>query len=184
MRVVGLAWRLLMWSPVNARTDNDSETGGAIMSSINRIFFTGAVISAAAAVFVASGCSVAGAGMQRAAEVRVATTLEVGSPKLIVSGPARLLHVDVHGRQSLNVYSVKRGADGKVSCTDKVPAARLSLRHGASNELNLVVRADEAICMANDASEVSPRNADVSWHARRGADAPAEVAHAPHGTNL
>jgi len=153
------------------------------MFSINRICFTGAVISAAAAVLMASGCGVAGAGMKRAAEVRVATTLEAGSPKMIVSGPARLLHVDVHGGQSLNVYSVKRGADGKVSCTDKVPSARHLLRQRASNELNLVVRADEAICLANDAS-ASPRNTDVSWHARRGADAPAEVAHAPHGTNL
>jgi len=154
------------------------------MFSINRIFFTGAVISAAAAVFVASGCSVAGAGMRRASEVRVATTLEAGSPKVIVSGPARLLHVDVHGRQSLNVYSIKRGADGKVSCTDKVPSARVSLRQRASTELNLVVRADEAVCLANDASDASPRNADVSWHARRGSDAPAEVAHAAHGANL
>jgi hypothetical protein len=173
-----------MWSPVNGKTNNDSETGGANMFSINRIFFTGAVISAAAAVFVASGCSVAGAGMKRAAEVRVATTLEAGSPKMIVSGPARLLHVDVHGRQSLNVYSVKRGADGTVSCTDKVPSARLSLRQGASNELDLVVRADEAVCLVNDASDASPRNTDVSWHARRGADAPADVAHAAHGANL
>jgi hypothetical protein len=173
-----------MWSLVNGKRNNDSETGGASMFSINRVFFTGAVISAAAAVFVASGCSVAGGGMKRAAEVRVATTLEAGSPKMIVSGPARLLHVDVHGRQSLNVYSVKRGADGKVDCTDKAPSARVSLRQGASNELNLVVRADEAVCVANDASDASPRNADVSWHARRGADVPAEVAHGPHGANL
>jgi hypothetical protein len=49
-----------MWSPVKGKTDNGSETGGANMFSINRIFFTGAVISAAAAVLVASGCSVAG----------------------------------------------------------------------------------------------------------------------------
>ena len=101
---------------------------------------------------------------------------------MIVSGPARLLHVDVHGRQSLNVYSVKRGADGKVSCTDNVPSARLSLRQGASNELDLLVRADEAVCLSNDASNA--RNTDVSWHARRGIDAPAEVAHRPHGANL
>ena len=79
---------------MNGKTNN--QTGGANMVSINRIFFAGAVISAAAAVFLASGCGVTGAsGMQRAAEVRVATTLEAGSPKVIVSGPARLLHVDV-----------------------------------------------------------------------------------------
>ena len=112
--MVGLARCLLKWSLVNGTANNDSETGGAKMFSVNRICLTGAVISAAAAVFMASGC----AGMDRAAEVRVATRLEAGSPRLIVSGPARLLHVDVHGRQLLNLYTVKRGADGKLSCAD------------------------------------------------------------------
>jgi hypothetical protein len=148
------------------------------MFSINRIFFTGAVISAAAAVFVASGCSVAGGGMKRAAEVRVATTLEAGSPKMIVSGPARLLHVDVHGRQLLNLYTVKRSADGTVSCADQARSPVVPLRHGASNELNILVPEDEAVCLANDARETAPRNTDVSWHARRGADVPAEAGHA------
>ena len=154
------------------------------MFSINRICFTGAVISAAAAVFMASGCGVAGAGMNRAAEVRVATTLEAGSPKMIVSGPARLLHVDVHGRQSLSVYSVKRGADGKVSCTAQERTALRPLQQGASNQLNIVVPENEAICLGNDAREAAPRNTDVSWHARRGADAPTETNHALHAANL
>src|SRR5437763_16778293 len=101
------------------------------MISINRLFLAGAVACAAAGAFVASGCSVAGAsGMQRAAEVRVATTLEAGSPKLIVSGPARLLHVDVHGGQPLSIYSVKRDASGAVNCADKVRSNPLSLREG------------------------------------------------------
>jgi hypothetical protein len=168
-----------MWSGVNGTTvrTNDNETGGVDMFSINRIFIAGAVVSAAAAVFMASGCGVAG-GMHRGADVRVATRLEAGSPKMIVSGPARLLHVDVHGRQALSIYSVKRGTDGTVSCADKARAEPLPLRQGASNELNLVVREGEAICLANDANDVAARNADVSWHARRGADAPAETAHA------
>ena len=125
------------------------------MFSINRIFFTGAVISAAAAVLVASGCGVAGAGMQRAAEVRVATTLEAGSPKVIVSGPARLLHVDVRRPPALNVYSVKRGADGKVRLHGQGAFGARLAPPGASNELNLDVRADEAVCLANDAGDAS-----------------------------
>jgi hypothetical protein len=54
----------------------------------------------------------------------------------------------------------------------------LPLRHGASNELNLVVPEGEAVCLANEAGQAAPRNTDVAWHARRGADAPAETAHA------
>ena len=141
------------------------------MVSINRIFFAGAIISAAAAAVLASGCGVAGAsGMQRAAEVRVATTLEAGSPKVIVSGPARLLHVDVHGHQTLNVYSVKRDAGGAASCAARARSEARALRQAASTELNLEVGDDEVVCLANSAGD-APR-IDVSWHARRGVGAP------------
>ena len=91
---------MLVSPSVNVTTDN--ETGGTKMFSINRICLAGAVVSMIAAVLMASGCGVSG-GMQRAGEVRVATRLEAGSPKVMVNGPARLLHVDVHGRGSLSV---------------------------------------------------------------------------------
>jgi hypothetical protein len=155
------------------------------MMSINRFFFAGAVACAAAGAFVASGCSVVGAGgMQRAAEVRGATRLAAGSPQVIVSGPARLLHVNVRGRQALSIYSVKRDASGAVNCADKARSGAFLLRPGASNELNLEVLYDEAICLANAAGDAAPDNADVSWHARRGANAPIETAHASHAGSL
>ena len=152
------------------------------MDAINRIFFAGAIISAAAAVFLASGCAGAGAsGMQRAAEVRVATTLEAGSPKLMVSGPARLLHVDVEGHQTLNVYTVKRDAAGEASCAGKTRTEARALRQAATTELNLQVGDDEVVCLANAAGD-APR-VDVSWHARRGAGAPIEVGHTLTASN-
>jgi hypothetical protein len=156
-----------------------------ISININKICLAGAIASAAAAVLMASGCNVAGAGggLQRAAEVRVATTLEGGSPKLVVSGPARVLHVDVRGHRAVNVYSVKRGADGSVNCTGAARSDVRSLQQSASNELNLVVRSDEGLCLANGAGDAAPR-ADVSWHARRGADAPVEIAHTDSGSPL
>jgi hypothetical protein len=90
----------------------------------------------------------------------------------------------VHGRQLLNVYSVKRGADGKVDCTDKLPSARVSLRQRASNELNLVVRADEAVCLANDASD-GRRAKPTSPGTRAAAPmCPPRSSTAPHGANL
>jgi hypothetical protein len=166
---------LLKRSVVNVETDN--QTGGTKMISVNRIFFAGAVISAAAAVFMASGCGVAGAsGMQRAAEVRVATTLEAGSPKMIVSGPARLLHVDVRGHQALSIYAVKRDASGGANCANAARSGARALRQAASTELNLQVQDDEAICLANEAG-TAPK-VDVSWHARRGAATPIEIGHA------
>jgi hypothetical protein len=164
---------------VNSKTND--QTGGNSMDSINRIFFAGAVISAAAAVFLASGCAGTGAAsMQRAAEVRVATTLEAGSPKMMVSGPARLLHVDVEGHQTLNVYTVKRDAAGEASCA-VLPREARTLRQAASTELNLEVGDDEVVCLANAAGE-APR-VDVSWHARRGVDTPIEKGHTLTASN-
>jgi hypothetical protein len=152
------------------------------MDSMNRIFFAGAIISAAAAVFLASGCAGAGAtGTQRAAEVRVATTLEARSPKLMVSGPARLLHVDVEGHQTLQVYTVKRDAAGEASCSVVPRVEARALRQAATTELNLEVGDDEVVCLANAAGE-APR-VDVSWHARRGAGAPIEVGHTLTASN-
>jgi hypothetical protein len=143
------------------------------MFSLNRVCVAGAIVSA---VLMASGCGVSG-GMQGSAEVRIATRIEAGSPKLVVAGPARLLHVDVHGRQLLNLYSVKRGADGTVNCLEGARTQVRLLRQGASNELNIVVASDEAICLANDATVVA-RDTDVAWHARCGAEAAGTVLHA------
>ena len=172
---------------MNDGTTTGTRTGGTKMISLNlnKICFAGAIASAAAAVLLASGCNVAGAGggLQRAAEVRVATSLEANSPKLMVSGPARLLHVNVYGNQALNVYSVKRGADGAVDCAGTTRSAVRSLQQRASNELNLVVHADEGVCLATEADTSAPR-ADVSWHARRGGDVPTEVAHTDGGSHL
>jgi len=158
---------------MNGKANSDTTTGGKTMKSINRIIIEGAVICAAA-FLTASGCTTT--GMQRAVDVRVATTLQGGSPQLVVSGPARVLHVDVGARQDVNIYSVKRGADGSVSCTGKVRKDVRALEPAASNDLNLVVGEDEAVCLANAASDGAPR-ADVSWHARRGASAPVEIGH-------
>jgi len=148
------------------------------MVSVDRICVLGAVISAVAAVLMASGCNVTGvSNLQRGAEVRVATTLEAGSPKMVVTGPARLLHVNVQGHKAVSVYSVKRDATGAVNCAATTRSDRQPLRQMASTELNLQVKDDEAVCMAHDATDAG--RADVSWHARRGANnIPAEIAHA------
>ena len=158
---------------MNDKANSDTTTRGVTMEPINRTFIAGAVICAAAALLMASGCTTT--GMQRAVDVRVATTLQGGSPQLVVSGPARVLHVDVRGRQDVSMYSVKRGADGSISCAAEIRTDVRTLERAASNELNLVVGEDEGVCLANAAGEGAPR-ADVSWHARRGAGAAVEIA--------
>ena len=87
---------------------------------------------------------------------------------------------NVRGRQALSIYGVKRDASGAVNCADKVRSGAFLLRQGASNELDLEVLYDEAICLANAAGDAAPDDADVSWHARRGANAPTGTPHAIH----
>ena len=172
MRAWSLAHPLLKRSVVNDQAN--STTGGMTMDPINRTFIAGGVICAAAAFLMGSSCTTT--GVQRAVDVRVATTLQGGSPQLVVSGPARVLHVDVAGRQDVSIYSVKRRADGSVSCATEVRTGVRVLERAASNDLDLVVGEDEGVCLANAAGDGAPR-ADVSWHARRGAGAPVEIAH-------
>ena len=108
-----LARPLLMRSVVNGTTNN--QTGGANMFSINRIFFAGAVDFGGGGGV--DGERLRRAGARHAAGRRGArrhARWRRASPKMIVAGPARLLHVDVHGHQALNLYSVKRDADGVV----------------------------------------------------------------------
>src|SRR5438552_3357437 len=139
------------------------------MSAMNRIYGARAVALAIAVVSIASGCTTGGAS--RPIEVRVVTRVETGSPKLVVVGPARLLHVDVHGHRLLNLYSVRRGTDGKVSCLDGARGPVRTLHEQASNELNIVVAAGEAICVTDGAAGApTARETDVSWHARSGID--------------
>jgi hypothetical protein len=166
---------LLKRSVVNDKANSETTTGGVTMETINRTFIAGAVICAAAAFLTASGCTTT--GMQRAVDVRVATTLQGGSPQLVVSGPARVLHVDLRGRQNVSMYRVKRGADGSVSCVAEVRTDVRALKRAGSNELNLPVGEDEGVCLANAADDGA--RADVSWHARRDAGAPVEIAHRP-----
>jgi hypothetical protein len=165
---------LLKRSVVNDKADSDTTTGGVTMGTINRTFIAGAVICAAAALLTASSCTTT--GTQRAVDVRVAMTLRSGSPQLVVSGPARVLHVEVAGRQDVSIYSVKRGADGSVSCATEIRTGVRVLKRAASNDLDLVVDEDEGVCLANAAGDGAPR-ADVSWHARRDAGTPVEIAH-------
>jgi hypothetical protein len=169
--------RALLKASVVIVTTHSIDPRGATMFSFNRVCVAGAVMFGLAAVLMASGCTTtAASGLRRAAEVRVATTLDAGTPKLIVSGPARLLHVDVHGRKSLSIYSVKRDATGAADCASAVRSAVRPLRQSASTELNLQVREDEAICLAGAGGDGG--RADVAWHARRGAEVAAEVMHA------
>jgi hypothetical protein len=91
-------------------------------------------------------------------------------PKVVVAGPARLLHVDVHGERAFTIYAVARQTGTDADClaaaaTPAISVARASRRR----PLDLDVPAGQVICLANAADATGGRGAEVSWHARRGA---------------
>ena len=78
------------------------------MSTNSCSIFAGLAAIAAAAV-MGGGCgvtSVAGHSHGRGDDVRsIARMNATTGPKLVVAGPARLLHVDVHGERAFTLYA-------------------------------------------------------------------------------
>ena len=89
---------------------------------------------------------------------------------MVVAGPARLLHVDVHGERAFTIYAVARqtGTDADCLAAAATPAISVA-RANRRRPLDLDVPAGQVICLANAADATGGRGAEVSWHARRGA---------------
>jgi hypothetical protein len=93
-----------------------------------------------------------------------ATTRITGdAARVVVSGPAVLLHVDVDGRDDMALYAVARKDGTAADCAGGAIGERRQLRPGVANRVNMTVAADETICVA---AAPSKRSGSVMWHAR------------------
>jgi hypothetical protein len=115
------------------------------------------------------GCATVGAdhGQARGRDMHVSATVAGGASRVIVSGPATLLHVDVNGASDLSLYRVARADGDACAATKRGPATEL--RRGASNRVNIDVASDEIVCVA--AAAAAQGAASVTWHARRADEA-------------
>ena len=95
------------------------------------------------------------------------------APRVVVAGPARLLHVDVHGDRAFTIYNVARqtGTDADCLATASAPAISVA-RANRRRPLDIDVPAGQLVCLANAPDTNDHRSAEVSWHARRGAAEP------------
>jgi hypothetical protein len=146
------------------------------MSTNSCSIFAGLAAIAVAAM-MGGGCGVTGAAGHshgRGDDVRsIARMNATTGPKLVVAGPARLLHVDVHGERVFTIYAVARqtGTDADCLATAASPAISVAPAN-RRRPLDIDVPAGQVVCLANAADATDGRGAEVSWHARRGAPEP------------
>jgi hypothetical protein len=117
-----------------------------------------------AAVVSSVGCATShnhGGEAARPGDVRAAATVIGTAPRLVVAGPAVLMHIEVEGRDDLYLYTVARNQGTDADCA-AAAVEQTRLRKQVSNRVNLRVGADQSICVAADTSRAS-----VTWHARR-----------------
>jgi hypothetical protein len=110
------------------------------------------------------GCATASGGHARGRDVHASARIAGDATRVLVTGPALLMHVDVEGRDELSLYAVRRNSGTEADCAAAPIGERTRLRPGASNRVNLTVPADQTICVA---ATPNARRASVMWHARR-----------------
>jgi hypothetical protein len=115
------------------------------------------------AVGAGAGCASFSGGRGGGHDLHATARITGDASRLVVSGPAVLLHVDVDGRDDMALYAVARKDGTAADCAGGPIGARRQLRPGVANRVNLAVAADETICVA---AAPSKRSGSVMWHAR------------------
>ena len=116
-----------------------------------------------AGFLVTIGCATGETGGSVRSDIRKSVAIADPKPRLLLAGPARLLHLEVERRGPVVVYRVQR-RDGTVAdCqTDSVEgSAVVEIMRGSLDVLN-----DESLCVKVG------RRASLSWHAQSLTDAP------------
>ena len=116
---------------------------------------------------VLAGCGTAGVALRaNAADQRNEAAVADQTPRLVVAGPARLLHLDLAGAGNASVYrvAVSPGSDGGAACRVGRPIARVVLARNRTNRLNLDVLAGQAACVVADNDNRRKQGVEVAWH--------------------
>lgn len=139
---------------------------------------TAAIVAAAT---LAAGCGATTAAGGGSVDLRRSAHIEHGgTPRMLVEGPARLLHLDVHGDRVFSIYSVERRSGTEADCLSDGASVHASVARAERRvHLNLDVPGGRTLCLAGAAGAAAGRASDVSWHARRvPPDAPAVTLYA------
>jgi hypothetical protein len=123
------------------------------------------VISISCAIGLAA-CATSPAVRSVRSDLRVSTAVSTPAPRLLVTGPVRLLHANYDRRAGVTFFKAAL-SDGAatIDCATSAPL-------GWDGTSNLDVREGEGICVA------AVREASLSWHARTGVEPPQPTQHA------
>ena len=99
-------------------------------------------------------------------DLRGRTAVSTPTPRLLVTGPVRLLHANFDRRAGVTFFkAVQADATGAIDCGGSAPV-------GWDGETDLEIREGEGVCVA------AARDVNLFWHARTGVDAPVPTQHA------
>jgi hypothetical protein len=116
------------------------------------------------ALAAGAGCAAVPAGQRGNRDLHATARIAGDAPRMLVSGPALLMHVDFDGGNDLALYAVVRRDGTEADCAADAVGERRRLRPGLPNLVNVVVPANQEICVAPMSNR---RAASVRWHARR-----------------
>ena len=86
-----------------------------------------------------------------------------GSGRMVVSGPAVVLDLDVEGKHDVALYTVPARDGTHADCEHSAGGQGMPVRRGHSDQVNLRVGTGEAVCVSSPATGGV---AEVRWHAR------------------
>jgi hypothetical protein len=122
------------------------------------------------------GCAATNLSARPTVADRQETIVTGESPRLLVTGPARLLHVDLSGEGDVDVrlYRVFVGTSSRTdeACRSAQPISPILLHAEQSHRLNLDVPPGQSVCVAAIHSPHSPQSTkaaplELAWHAER-----------------
>ena len=146
---------------------NNAKGKRAMTTKFERLMFAATVAAGIAAIFCGAGCSTTSLAVRpHVADVRMSIPMRGDAPRLLVVGPARLLHVDVQGHGVVSLYSVRAETGLESDCAGEALPKAMTLIPAESNQLNLDVPAGQAVCMVSVNRE-GKRQGEVHLHARR-----------------
>jgi hypothetical protein len=127
------------------------------------------------------GCATASTG-PTLRDAHASTALGPDASRLVVAGPAVLLHLDVEGRGEVSLYTAARITGKDVDCMGAGTSGRQRLVAGVSNHVNLRIAPGEVACITSETpgspgSPTARGGLQIAWHAQaatpQGSAAPA-----------
>ena len=120
------------------------------------------------ALATGAGCATIAGGHGGRRDVHASTHVAGVGARVLVTGPALLMHVDVEGRDDLVLYAVARKDGTEADCAAEQTSERKRIRPGVPNLVNLPVAAGQTICIAAAPDTAPPRSCGTRGGSRAG----------------